>query len=170
MTDLKSGANLLFLREEELRQAIELLFFAYRDFTEQPDLLLNQHGLGRAHHRALYFIGRHPGVTVSDLLAILGITKQSLARVLGQLVEEGFVLQSKGIRDRRQRLLQLTQKGVALERLLTENQRSRIAGAYRAAGPVAVEGFRKVMIGLIDERDHRRFTGPAERSGRRDGK
>ncbi len=170
MTDLKSGANLLFLREEELRQAIELLFFAYRDFTAEPDLLLNDHGLGRAHHRTLYFIGRHPGITVSDLLAILGITKQSLARVLTQVIDQGFVLQSKGIRDRRQRLLELTQKGVALERLLTENQRHRIAGAYREAGPAAVEGFRKVMIGLIDERDRRRFTGPADSKGRRDGK
>ena len=159
MTDLKSGGNLLFLREEELRQAIELLFFAYRDFTAEPDLLLEEQGLGRAHHRVIYFVGRHPGITVSDLLAILGITKQSLARVLSQLIDDGHVLQTPGIRDRRQRLLELTPKGVALERQLTEKQRQRVAQAYRQAGPMAVEGFRKVMIELIDERDRRRFPG-----------
>lgn len=165
MTDLKSGTNLLFLREEELRQAIELLFFAYRDFTREPDLLLAEQGLGRAHHRVIYFIGRHPGITVSELLAILAITKQSLARVLGQLIEDGFVLQTAGIRDRRQRLLELTAKGVQLERQLTEQQRQRVARAYSEAGPMAVEGFRKVMVELIDQGDRARFPG---RPGRRD--
>jgi DNA-binding MarR family transcriptional regulator len=170
MTDLKSGANLLFLREEELRQAIELLFFAYRDFTKEPDLLLAEQGLGRAHHRVIYFIGRHPGITVSELLAILSITKQSLARVLNQLIEEDFVLQSTGIKDRRQRLLELTAKGITLERQLTEKQRQRIARAYREAGPMAVEGFRKVMVELIDPNDRRRFSGHPERTGRREDK
>jgi len=167
MTDVKPGGNLLFLREEELRQAIELLFFAYRDFTAEPDLLLAEQGLGRAHHRAVYFIGRHPGITVGDLLSILGITKQSLARVLNQLVAEGLVAQAKGMRDRRQRLLELTPKGVALERQLTEKQRQRVARAYREAGPQAVEGFRKVMVELIEERDRRRFPGRPSPSGRR---
>jgi DNA-binding MarR family transcriptional regulator len=166
-TELKSGANLLFLREEELRQAIELLFFAYRDFSAAPDALLTEHDLGRAHHRVIYFIGRHPGITVSDLLAILGITKQSLARVLNQLIEDGFVVQNHGVRDRRQRLLELTPKGVALERSLTEKQRLRVAEAYRQAGPAAVEGFRKVMIELIDQKDRKRFPGQAERPVRR---
>jgi DNA-binding MarR family transcriptional regulator len=159
MSEVKPGGNLLFLREEELRQAIELLFYAYRDFTAEPDLLLAQQGLGRAHHRAIYFIGRHPGLTVGELLAILGITKQSLARVLVQLIGDGFVTQNPGMRDRRQRLLELTAKGVALERQLTEKQRQRIARAFREAGPHAVEGFRKVMLELIDERDRRRFPG-----------
>jgi DNA-binding MarR family transcriptional regulator len=167
MTEARPGGNLLFLREEELRQAIELLFFAYRDFTAEPDLLLEEQGLGRAHLRVIYFIGRHPGITVSELLAILGITKQSLARVLNQLVAEGFVVQTKGVRDRRQRLLELTPKGVALERQLTERQRQRVAHAYREAGPLAVEGFRKVMVELIDERDRRRFPGRPSPSGRR---
>jgi DNA-binding MarR family transcriptional regulator len=170
MTDLKSGANLLFLREEELRQAIELLFFAYRDFTAEPDLLLAEQGLGRAHHRVIYFIGRDPGITVSDLLAILSITKQSLARVLNQLIEDGFVVQSTGVKDRRQRLLELTAKGIALERQLTEKQRQRVARAYREAGPTAVEGFRKVMVELIDPRDRRRFPGRPDRTGRREDK
>jgi DNA-binding MarR family transcriptional regulator len=155
--DVKSGANLLFLREEELRMAIELLFFAYRDFTSAPDELLAENDLGRAHHRVIYFIGRHPGITVSDLLAILGITKQSLARVLNQLVTDNFVTQTPGVRDRRQRLLELTPKGVALERSLTERQRQRVAQAYREAGPAAVEGFKKVMVELIDPKDRQRF-------------
>ncbi len=158
MTDVKTGINPLFLREEELRQGIELLFFGYRDFTAEPDAMLAEYGFGRAHHRVIYFVGRHPGITVSDLLSILRITKQSLSRVLGQLVEETFVTQRPGAHDRRQRLLELTEKGIELERQLTERQRGRIARAYREAGAEAVEGFRKVLIGLIDEGDRGRFT------------
>jgi len=85
MADIKSPANPLFLREDELRQGIEMLFFAYRDFTAKADQTLAQFGFGRAHHRVIYFVGRNPGMTVSDLLGILRITKQSLSRVLGQL-------------------------------------------------------------------------------------
>ncbi len=161
MTDIKSGVNLLFLREEELRQGIELLYFAYRDFTAEPDAILSDYGFGRAHHRVIYFVGRTPGITVSELLATLRITKQSLSRVLSQLVAEGFITQTPGLRDRRQRLLQLAPKGVELERQLTEKQRARIARAYREAGAEAVEGFRKVMLGLIDEGDRRRFPARA---------
>jgi DNA-binding MarR family transcriptional regulator len=157
MTDIKSGANLLFLREEELRQGIELLYFAYRDFTAEPDAILAEYGFGRAHHRVIYFVGRSPGITVSALLSSLRITKQSLSRVLSQLVEDGFIIQVPGPRDRRQRLLELTTKGIELERLLTEKQRARIARAYREAGADAVEGFRKVMLGLIDDADRPRF-------------
>lgn len=165
MTDIKTGINPLFLREEELRQGIELLFFAYRDFTAEPDAILAEYGFGRAHHRVIYFVGRNPGMTVSDLLVILKITKQSLSRVLGQLVQEEFITQRPGIRDRRQRLLELTEKGTELERQLTERQRARIAKAYREAGAEAVEGYRKVMLGLIDESDRQRF--PARLTGRR---
>ncbi len=129
MSDVKSGANLLFLREEELRQGIELLFYAYRDFTAEPDAMLASYGFGRAHHRVIYFVGRHPEMTVSELLGILKITKQSLSRVLGQLVRQGFITQRTGQRDRRQRLLALTPKGVELERQLSENQRARVAKA-----------------------------------------
>ena len=151
MTDLKSPVNPLFLREEELRQGIELLFYAYRDFTAEPDAILAKLGLGRAHHRALYFVGRNPQISVSDLLRILRITKQSLSRVLGDLVREGFVEQRQGIKDRRQRLLELTSRGWELERQLSENQRQRIANAYREAGGEAVEGFRKVLLEMIDK-------------------
>ncbi len=171
MADIKSGANPLFLREEELRQAIELLFFAYRDFTGEPDQILAQYRFGRAHHRVIYFVGRHPAIAVSELLQILGITKQSLSRVLGQLVTEGFIRQRPGQRDRRRRLLELTEKGAALERQLTENQRNRIARAFREAGAEAVEGFRGVLVNIMDEGNRARFarqdadaTGPSARS------
>ncbi|HNB26689.1 MAG TPA: MarR family transcriptional regulator [Alphaproteobacteria bacterium] len=157
MADIKSPANPLFLREDELRQGIEMLFFAYRDFTAKADQTLAQFNFGRAHHRVIYFVGRNPGMTVSDLLAILHITKQSLSRVLGQLVRQGFILQKPGSTDRRQRLLSLTDKGAELERKLTEEQRALIARAYRQAGAEAVEGFRKVMLGMIEEGDRRRF-------------
>ena len=157
MTDIKRGANPLFLRDEELRQGIELIFYAYRDFTAEPDAILAEYGFGRAHHRVTYFVGRNPGINVSELLAILRITKQSLSRVLSQLVREGFVIQRPGTRDRRQRLLELTDKGQELERRLTQNQRERVARAFRAAGADAVEGYRKVLLGMINEDDQRQF-------------
>lgn len=160
MTDVKSGPNPLFLREEELRQGIELLFYAYRDFTAEPDAMLAKIGLGRAHHRVVYFVGRYPGITVTDLLGILRITKQSLSRVLSELVEQGFVEQQPGTRDRRQRLLTLTEKGQELERQLSDAQRARFARAYRAAGAEAVEGFRTVMLGIMDEDDRAKFPTP----------
>ncbi len=157
MADNRIAANPLFLREEELRQGIEMLFFAYRDFTGKADLMLAEYGFGRAHHRAIYFIGRQPGMTVSALLDILKITKQSLNRVLGELIRQGFVGRRAGERDRRQRLLELTPKGAELERRLSDAQRVLLADAYRAAGADAVEGFRTVLLGLIDEPDRARF-------------
>jgi DNA-binding MarR family transcriptional regulator len=153
MADVKSPINPLFLREEELRQGIELLFYAYRDFTGEPDSILAEVGFGRAHHRAVHFINRDPGMTVAALLTILRITKQSLSRVLSQLVEEGYVEQKKGVRDRRQRLLHLTEKGRELERRVSEKQRARVAKAYQEAGAEAVEGYRKVLLGLVDGAD-----------------
>ncbi|MCM0019634.1 MAG: MarR family transcriptional regulator [Tagaea sp.] len=153
MPELRPGMQHLFLRDEDLRLGIELLFYAYRDFTAEPDRMLAEIGLGRAHHRVVYFVGRYPGIVVGDLLAILRITKQSLSRVLGELIREGHIVQKRGTVDRRQRRLELTETGAALERKLTENQRKRIAAAYRLAGAGAVDGFRRVMTSLIDERD-----------------
>ena len=141
--------------DEALRQAIEMLFFAYRDFTSGPDEILREFGFGRAHHRAIYFIGRHPNQTVSNLLGILRITKQSLNRVLGQLIREGFVSQSPGKQDRRQRLLQLTEKGRMLEERLTENQHQRIAAAFAAVDEKAVVGFRDVLLGVMTSNEDR---------------
>ncbi|MGH7075230.1 MAG: MarR family winged helix-turn-helix transcriptional regulator [Stellaceae bacterium] len=158
MSDVKSPPDGPF-READLRQGIELLFFAYRDFTAGPDAMLARYGFGRAHHRVIYFVGRHPHINVTELLGILRITKQSLSRVLSQLVVQGFIRQKPGSRDRRQRLLELTDKGVSLERDLSENQRIRVGHAYREAGSEAVEGFNRVMLGIIsDDRDRRRFT------------
>lgn len=143
----------LYLREEELRRGIELLYFAYRDFTRDPDEILATSNFGRAHHRVLYFVGRNPGTTVSGLLSLLRITKQSLSRVLGQLVDEEFIVQKTGTEDRRQRLLFLTEKGEAFEKQLFETQRSRVAEAYKKAGPEAVAGFWDVLLNIIDEQE-----------------
>jgi DNA-binding MarR family transcriptional regulator len=165
-----AGANLLFLREAEIRDAQDMLFFAYRDFTNAADVILEELGLGRAHHRVLHFIGRNSGMSVGELLSILRITKQSLARVLGALVEQGYVAQSQGRADRRQRLLTLTPKGEELERRLFDRQRARIVAAYREAGSVAVDGFRRVMRGIMDD-EARAFLdgadGPRAAGGRK---
>src|SRR5947208_1550210 len=150
MADIKSpptpastaiSSEPVFLREEEIRQGIELLFFAYRDFTAEPDAVLAEYGFGRAHHRVVHFVGRNPHITVGELLGILRITKQSLNRVLGQLLRRGFIVQQRGPHDRRQRLLELTATGRELEQRLSALQRARVGGAYHKAGPQAVEGF-----------------------------
>jgi DNA-binding MarR family transcriptional regulator len=158
MSDINSGEIATLLGEDEIRQGIELLFYAYRDFTAEPDAMLARYDFGRAHHRVIYFVGRHPQMSVSELLGILRITKQSLARVLGQLIRQGFIDQHANRADRRQRLLSLTAKGIELERQLSENQRQRIQRAYEEAGPQAVEGFRRVMMNIVSsEIDRVRF-------------
>ena len=167
MADLTTAVNPIFLSEETLRQGIELLFFAYRDFTGEPDRQLEELGLGRAHHRAIYFIGRNPSLTVSQLLSILKITKQSLSRVLGELVGKGYVVQAPGPTDRRERRLKLTQKGEALELLLTEGQRRRLGRAYGQAGPQAVEAFHKLLLSIIDDADRPRLPDDAPTAFRR---
>ena len=126
---MKSAASLLYLREEELTDGIELFFFAGRDFGRALDERLDALGLGRAHYRAVHFVARHPGLPVSDLLSMLGITKQSLSRVVQSLTSAGYVSQTPGTRDRRQRLLRLTAKGAALEAELGQLQRARFAKA-----------------------------------------
>ena len=162
MADVKSAVDPSFLREEELRRAIEMLFFAYRDFTGEPDAMLAGIGLGRAHHRAIYFVGRNPDITVTQLLGILKITKQSLSRVLSQLVRDGYIEQHMAVDDRRKRLLRLTETGVELERALTAQQRKRIQAAYKIAGVQAVQGFKDVLRGIMDSSDRWRFeTGDA---------
>ncbi len=135
--------------EEELRAGMEHLFFAYRDFIAQPDRILTEYGFGRAHHRVIFFVGRYPGMAVRQLLEILQITKQSLSRVLSQLVREGYVERRQGETDRRQRRLYLTKRGTELERRLSEDQRQRFARAYGTAGPDAVRGFRTVLDLMI---------------------
>jgi DNA-binding MarR family transcriptional regulator len=152
------GENLLFLTDEQLRKGIEAMFFAYRAFTSDPDRILENLAYGRAHHRAIHFINRQPGLTVNTLLSVLGVTKQSLNRVLRTLVEDGLVEARIGRKDKRERHLHLTEKGAALERELSEAQRTRMRAAYRAAGPSAVAGFRQVLEAMMDP-DLRRFYG-----------
>jgi DNA-binding MarR family transcriptional regulator len=146
-----SGENLLFLTDEQLRKGIEAMFFAYRGFTADPDRILEEYGYGRAHHRALHFINRTHGTTVNNLLTTLGVTKQSLNRVLRGLIADGLVEARVGRTDRRERNLFLTDAGQELERKLAEAQRVRMRAAYRAAGPQAVAGFRQVLEAMMDE-------------------
>lgn len=144
------GEDLLFLTDDQLRRAIEAMFFAYRAFTSDPDMILEDMDYGRAHHRALHFINRNPGLTVTSLLAILAVTKQSLNRVLRTLIEDELVESRVGRRDRRERLLFLTPKGEDLERRLSDAQRARMRKAFRTAGPQAVAGFRQVLEAMMD--------------------
>ncbi|MCW5772618.1 MAG: MarR family transcriptional regulator [Rhodospirillaceae bacterium] len=155
MAEYRLGASPLFLRDEELREGLDLLFLATRDLTAEADAILAKQGLGRAHHRALYFIGRRPGLTVSELMAILGITKQSLGRVLKDLAAKGMLQSKVGPTDRRERRLALTEAGLAMEQALSAPQRALMATAYRNAGAEAVNGFRTVLAGLARERDTR---------------
>lgn len=148
MSEFRTGASPLFLRDEELRQGLDMLFFARRDLAAEADPALEKAGLGRAHHRALYFIGRRPGLAVGELMAILGITKQSLRRVLRDLAAAKLIGQSVGGTDRRERRLSLTEGGQALEQALSAPQRALMANAYRSAGAEAVAGFRNVLAGL----------------------
>jgi DNA-binding MarR family transcriptional regulator len=142
-------ASPLFLREDEIRRGIELLYFGYTAMIRGADAILEAQTLGRAHHRALYFIARRPGLSVGELIELLSITKQSLGRVLGELQARDLVEQTIGQADRRQRLLRLTPAGAALEaRLFAELERS-MARAYGEAGQQAVSGFWAVLLGLV---------------------
>ncbi len=139
--------------KEMLIQTIELLFFAYRDFVSDPDAILEADGLGRAHHRVVHFVGRHPGITVAELLGILRITKQSLARVLRDLIKRGHVEQKTGTRDRRQRHLHLSESGIDLERRLAVPQHSRIARALAQAGPDATATWQKILLAIVNDEE-----------------
>jgi DNA-binding MarR family transcriptional regulator len=147
------AASLLFLREDEVRRGVELLYFGYTRLTRSIDEGLAKQGLGRAHHRALYFIARQPDLTVSELLRLLAITKQSLGRVLNDLAERNLVETKPGISDRRQKLLSLTNEGYAFEAQLFDALRNGVSAAYAAAGQESVTGFWRVLEGLIPEED-----------------
>jgi DNA-binding MarR family transcriptional regulator len=152
---------------EPLWDLIELLFFAYRDFVNDPDGVLAAYGFGRAHHRVLHFVNRNPGMKVADLLEILKITKQSLGRVLKELIDHGFIEQKEGASDRRQRLLFTTPKGAGLAMTLARLQGARLAGALEEVGPGAHEAARHFLIAVIN-RDGRddvlRLVDRTERS------
>jgi DNA-binding MarR family transcriptional regulator len=142
-----------------LIEMIELLFFAYRDFIGDPDAILDEFAFGRAHHRVLYFVNRSPGMTVAELLDILKITKQSLGRVLRDLVEAGFILQQTGEVDRRQRLLYPTPQGQALAHRLTEPQMRRIGSALAALGPDSADVTSRFLRLMINEDDRQAPLG-----------
>ena len=163
MSDVRPGGeSLLFLTDDQLRKGIEAMFFAYRGFTADPDRILDGMDYGRAHHRALHFIHRSPGTTVNNLLNILGVTKQSLNRVLRGLIEDGLVDSRVGKEDKRERHLFLTERGAELERALSDAQRARMRAAYRAAGPAAVQGFRQVLEAMMDPEMKRQYLALKE--------
>ena len=151
MQDKRSNQQILFLTDEQLRLGIEAIFFAYKGFTGDPENILKNYSYGRAHHRAIHFINSYPGTTVNNLLQILGVTKQSLNRVLRSLIIDGLVEVNIGKIDKRQRNLILTTKGKDLENQLSIFQRDRMRLAYKAAGPDAVAGFRTVLDHIVDQ-------------------
>ena len=155
MTDMRQQAG----NRTEAEQAddegidfaiIELLFFAYRDFTSDPDQILARYGFGRAHHRILHFVNRRPGLTVAELLEVLKITKQSLARVLKQLIDTGHIVQVQGPRDRRQRELHPTAKGRELWLALAAPQSRRIANALAEAGPADRTMIERFLLAMVN--------------------
>lgn len=137
----------------DLVACVELFYFAYRDFTCDPDTILSQYGFGRAHHRVLHFVHRNPGLKVAQLLEILKITKQSLARVLKQLIDEGFIVQRAGDEDRRERRLYVSNKGTRLTEKLTDIQVKRVESALAKAGPGAEALTRRFLFGMIADHD-----------------
>ncbi len=141
------------LPEAKLHEFAELLFFAYRDFTRDPDAILKDFGFGRAHHRVVHFVNRHPGLRVADLLEILNITKQSLSRVLKQLIDQGYIVQQAGASDRRERLLFPTARGRALAERLAAPQHVRLRNAIEAAGPDAEKVLRQFLEAMINAED-----------------
>jgi DNA-binding MarR family transcriptional regulator len=147
-----AAPNPLFLRDEELTWGIELLDAAYRSVVGEPDRELLGRGLGRNHRWVLYLVGRHPGITMVELLTRLRIAKQTLSRLLNELVAKGLIARQPNVRDRRQRLLELTREGRELEEALHGRLRRRLARAYRAAGAEAVAGHHQVLLGLVDQR------------------
>ncbi|MEM6727288.1 MAG: MarR family transcriptional regulator [Pseudomonadota bacterium] len=142
----------------ELKKGIEAMFFAYRGFTADPDRILHAHGYGRAHHRAIHFIHRAPDTTVNNLLSILGVTKQSLNRVLRALIADGLVESRVGRQDKRERRLTLTEAGRALENDLATAQEARVRAAYADAGAEAVAGFERVLEAMMDREQYAHYT------------
>ena len=142
MTDLNKLLTPLFLSDKEIRKIIELIFFSYRDFTSGPDEILDKINFGRAHHRVIYFVGKREQITIRNLLSILQITKQSLSRVLNQLVKEKYIIVSTG-NDKRTKNLSLTKKGMELEEKLTNIQTKRIRNVIKNAKEDDISGFKK---------------------------
>ena len=156
MTDLNKLLTPLYLSETEIRKAIELIFFSYRDFTAGPDKILEKINFGRAHHRVIYFVGKQKKITIRELLSILQITKQSLSRVLKQLVKEKFILISSGI-DKRTKNLSLTKKGEDLEKELSTIQINKIRNVLKQFSEKDINGFKKILYAMIEEKNKKKF-------------
>ena len=157
MTALNKLLTPLFLSDKEIKKVIELLFFAYRDFTAGPDKILEKIQFGRAHHRIIYFIGKKNNITIKDLLAILQITKQSLSRVLNQLVSEGYVNVTTGY-DKRTKDLSLTQKGIDLEDKLSTIQINKIKKIISKSEESDINGFKRILYDMIDDNNKIKFN------------
>ena len=156
MTDLNKLLNPLFLKDIEIKKIIELLFFSYRDFTAGPDAILEKINFGRAHHRVIYFVGKQKNLTIKELLLILQITKQSLSRVLNQLVKEKYIVVSVG-EDKRTKKLTLTQKGQDLEDQLTMIQTKRIKKIINKFSEKDINGFKKILYPMIEQKNKIKF-------------
>ena len=156
MADLNKLLTPLFLDEKEIRKIIELMFFSYRDFISGPDKILEKIKFGRAHHRVIYFVGKHDNLTIKELLSILQITKQSLSRVLNQLVNEKYILLSIG-EDKRTKKLILSKKGEELEKKLSDIQISNIFNVIKKFDEVDINGFKKILYKMIKKNNQKLF-------------
>jgi len=149
MADLNNLISPFFLNDKEIRKIIELIFFSYRDFTAGPDQILEQLNFGRAHHRVIYFVGKKDKITIKELLGVLKITKQSLSRVLNQLVKEGFIVVSTGL-DKRTKNLSLTSSGLSLENKLSSIQIQKIKNVINKFNQKDIDGFKKILYEMIE--------------------
>ena len=157
MADLNKLLTPLFLNETEIRKVIELIFFSYRDFTSGPDKILDKLNFGRAHHRVIYFVGKQKNLTIKELLSILQITKQSLSRVLNQLVKEKYIILTTGI-DKRTKILTLTNKGQELEHQLSSIQISKLHNTLKKFNNSEIDAFKKVIFSIIEEKNKNKFA------------
>ena len=157
MTDLNKLLTPFFLNDLEIRKIIELFFFSYREFTHGPDEILDKINFGRAHHRVIYFVGKKQEITIRDLLKILQIRKQSLSRVLNQLVMEKYILVSQG-EDKRTKNLCLTQKGIKLEEKLSKIQITKIKNIIKDIDEAEINAFKKILYSIIDTKNQKIFN------------
>ena len=156
MADLNNFITPFFLNDKEIRKIIELVFFSYRDFTAGPDKVLEKLNFGRAHHRVIYFVGKKDKITIKELLGVLKITKQSLSRVLNQLVKEGFIVVSTGL-DKRTKNLSLTISGMNLENELSTIQIQKIKKIINNFNQDDIDGFKKILYEMIEVDNKKTF-------------
>ena len=156
MADLNNLISPFFLNDKEIRKIIELIFFSYRDFTAGPDQVLEKLNFGRAHHRVIYFVGKKDKITIKELLGVLKITKQSLSRVLNQLVKEGFIVVSTGL-DKRTKNLSLTSSGLSLENELSTIQIQKVKNVINNFNQKDIDGFKKILYEMIETDNKKTF-------------